>query len=86
MMVGMFDNQKDWEIAAQMGEALWIDDSRGWMHTVLKALYNLAHQNNTLLNATTKLGVLVNGNLNGHLFVSSGLGEMRVCINPKRQR
>ena len=76
MMVGMFDNQKDWEIAAQMGVANYGQmTAGGWMYIGPQGIVHGTF--NTLLNAgRMKLGVPQNGNLNGHLFVSSGLGGM----------
>ena len=76
MMVGMFDNQKDWEIAAQMGVANYGQmTAGGWMYIGPQGIVHGTF--NTLLNAgRMKLGVPQDGNLNGHLFVSSGLGGM----------
>ena len=75
-MVGMFDNQKDWEIAAQMGVANYGQmTAGGWMYIGPQGIVHGTF--NTLLNAgRMKLGVPQDGNLNGHLFVSSGLGGM----------
>ena len=76
MMVGMFDNLKDWEIAAQMGVANYGQmTAGGWMYIGPQGIVHGTF--NTLLNAgRMKLGVPQDGNLNGHLFVSSGLGGM----------
>ena len=76
MMVGMFDNQRDWEIAAQMGVANYGQmTAGGWMYIGPQGIVHGTF--NTLLNAgRMKLGVPQDGNLNGHLFVSSGLGGM----------
>ena len=76
MMVGMFDNIKDWEIAAQMGVANYGQmTAGGWMYIGPQGIVHGTF--NTLLNAgRMKLGVPQDGNLNGHLFVSSGLGGM----------
>ena len=76
MMVGLFDNQKDWEIAAQMGVANYGQmTAGGWMYIGPQGIVHGTF--NTLLNAgRMKLGVPQDGDLRGHLFVSSGLGGM----------
>ncbi|MBR4069832.1 MAG: urocanate hydratase, partial [Bacteroidaceae bacterium] len=76
MMVGLFDNQKDWEIAAQMGVANYGQmTAGGWMYIGPQGIVRGTF--NTLLNAgRMKLGVPQDGDLRGHLFVSSGLGGM----------
>lgn len=76
MMIGMFDNLKDWEIAAQMGVANYGQmTAGGWMYIGPQGIVHGTF--NTLLNAgRMKLGIPQDGNLNGHLFVSSGLGGM----------
>ena len=76
MMVGMFDNQKDWEIAAQMGVANYGQmTAGGWMYIGPQGIVHGTF--NTLLTAgRQKLGVPQDGNLAGHLFISSGLGGM----------
>lgn len=76
MMVGMFDNQKDWEIAAQMGVANYGQmTAGGWMYIGPQGIVHGTF--NTLLNAgRLKLNIPQNGNLRGHLYVSSGLGGM----------
>jgi len=76
MMVGMFDNQADWEIAAQMGVANYGQmTAGGWMYIGPQGIVHGTY--NTLLNAgRIKLGIPHNENLRGHLFVSSGLGGM----------
>lgn len=76
MMVGMFDNQKDWEIAAQMGVANYGQmTAGGWMYIGPQGIVHGTF--NTLLNAgRLKLGIPQDGDLRGHLFVSSGLGGM----------
>ncbi len=74
MMVGMFDNPHDWEIAAQMGVANYGQmTAGGWMYIGPQGIVHGTF--NTLLNAgRMKLGT--DENLNGYLFVSSGLGGM----------
>ena len=76
MMVGMFDNQKDWHVAAQMGVANYGQmTAGGWMYI---GPQDIVHGTfNTLLNAgRLKLGIPQDKDLRGHLFVSSGLGGM----------
>mgnify|MGYP001187629253 FL=1 len=76
MMIGMFDNQKDWEIAAQMGVANYGQmTAGGWMYIGPQGIVHGTF--NTLLNAgRKKLGIPQDKNLAGYLFVSSGLGGM----------
>lgn len=76
MMVGMFDNLPDWEIAAQMGVANYGQmTAGGWMYIGPQGIVHGTF--NTLLNAgRLKLGIPQDGDLRGRLFVSSGLGGM----------
>lgn len=76
MMIGMYDNQTDWEIAAQMGVANYGQmTAGGWMYIGPQGIVHGTF--NTLLNAgRLKLGVPSDGDLKGRLFVSSGLGGM----------
>jgi urocanate hydratase len=76
MMVGLYDNQTDWEIAAQMGVANYGQmTAGGWMYIGPQGIVHGTF--NTLLNAgRLKLGVPSDGDLKGKLFVSSGLGGM----------
>lgn len=76
LMVGMFDNQKDWEIAEQMGVANYGQmTAGGWMYIGPQGIVHGTF--NTLLNAgRLKLGIPHDGDLRGHLFISSGLGGM----------
>ena len=76
MMVGMFDNQHDWHEAMQMGVANYGQmTAGGWMYIGPQGIVHGTF--NTLLNAgRMKLGVPQDGDLKGHLFVSSGLGGM----------
>ncbi|MDR0865792.1 MAG: urocanate hydratase [Candidatus Symbiothrix sp.] len=76
MMVGMYDNQADWEIAAQMGVANYGQmTAGGWMYIGPQGIVHGTF--NTLLNAgRLKLGIPAAGDLRGKLFVSSGLGGM----------
>jgi len=76
LMVGMFDNQKDWEIAEQMGVANYGQmTAGGWMYIGPQGIVHGTF--NTLLNAgRLKLGVPHDGDIRGYLFLSSGLGGM----------
>lgn len=76
MMVGLFDNQEDWEIAAQMGVANYGQmTAGGWMYIGPQGIVHGTF--NTLLNAgRLKLSIRQDCDLRGHLFVSSGLGGM----------
>jgi len=76
LMVGMFDNQKDWEVAQQMGVANYGQmTAGGWMYIGPQGIVHGTY--NTLLNAgRLKLGIGQDENLQGKLFVSSGLGGM----------
>ena len=76
LMVGMFDNQKDWEIAEEMGVANYGQmTAGGWMYIGPQGIVHGTY--NTLLNAgRMHLGIPNYGDLAGHLFISSGLGGM----------
>ena len=76
MMIGQFDNLHDWHIAMQMGVANYGQmTAGGWMYIGPQGIVHGTF--NTLLNAgRMKLGVPQDGDLCGHLFVSSGLGGM----------
>jgi urocanate hydratase len=76
MMVGMFDNQADWHEAMQMGVANYGQmTAGGWMYIGPQGIVHGTF--NTLLNAgRMKLGIPAEGDLRGHLFISSGLGGM----------
>lgn len=76
MMVGMFDNQKDWHYAMQMGVANYGQmTAGGWMYIGPQGIVHGTF--NTLLNAgRLKLNIGQSEDLLGHLFVSSGLGGM----------
>lgn len=76
MMVGLYDNLPDWEIAAQMGVANYGQmTAGGWMYIGPQGIVHGTF--NTILNAgRLKLGVPQDGDLRGHLFISSGLGGM----------
>ena len=76
MMVGMFDNLNDWHEAMQLGVANYGQmTAGGWMYIGPQGIVHGTF--NTILNAgRMKLGVPADGDLKGHLFVSSGLGGM----------
>ena len=76
MMVGLFDNPHDWHEAMQMGVANYGQmTAGGWMYIGPQGIVHGTF--NTLLNAgRMNLGVPQDGDLRGHLFVSSGLGGM----------
>lgn len=76
LMVGMFDNMDDWEVAEQMGVANYGQmTAGGWMYIGPQGIVHGTY--NTLLNAgRLKLGIANDKDLSGHLFVSSGLGGM----------
>ena len=76
LMVGMFDNQNDWEIAEQMGVANYGQmTAGGWMYIGPQGIVHGTF--NTLLNAgRQKLGLKQDEDLRGRLFITSGLGGM----------
>lgn len=76
LMVGLYDNPQDWEIAAQMGVSSYGQmTAGGWMYIGPQGIVHGTY--NTLLNAGRKYcNVGENGDLGGLLFVSSGLGGM----------
>jgi urocanate hydratase len=76
LMIGMFDNQKDFNVAAALGVANYGQmTAGGWMYIGPQGIVHGTY--NTLLNAgRLKLGVPHDGGLAGKLFVSSGLGGM----------
>ncbi|MFC7579958.1 urocanate hydratase [Schaalia naturae] len=76
LMVGLFDNHDDWEIAEEMGVANYGQmTAGGWMYIGPQGIVHGTY--NTLLNAARRsLGVAEDATLAGLLFVSSGLGGM----------
>lgn len=76
LMVGMFDNERDWDVAEQMGVANYGQmTAGGWMYIGPQGIVHGTF--NTLLNAgRLKLGLKPDEDLRGVLFVSSGLGGM----------
>lgn len=76
LMVGLFDNPKDQDIAEQMGVANYGQmTAGGWMYIGPQGIVHGTF--NTLLNAARqKMGIADDQDLAGVLFVSSGLGGM----------
>ena len=76
LLVGEYDNMKDWEIAEEMGVTNYGQmTAGGWMYIGPQGIVHGTF--NTLLNAgRLKLGVADDGYLTGKLFISSGLGGM----------
>ncbi len=76
LMIGMFDNLEDWEIAEQMGVANYGQmTAGGWMYIGPQGIVHGTF--NTLLNAgRLKFGMGPDEDLRGKLFISSGLGGM----------
>ena len=76
LMVGLYDNPDDWEVAAQMGVSSYGQmTAGGWMYIGPQGIVHGTY--NTLLNAGRKMcGVGPDQDLGGLLFVSSGLGGM----------
>ncbi len=76
LMVGMFDNAEDWEIAEELGVANYGQmTAGGWMYIGPQGIVHGTF--NTILNAGRKfLGIAEDGDLEGKVFVSSGLGGM----------
>ena len=76
LMVGLYDNQDDWEIAAQMGVTSYGQmTAGGWMYIGPQGIVHGTYT--TLLGAGRRMcGIAADGNLAGLLFVSSGLGGM----------
>ena len=76
LMIGMFDNMEDWEVAEEMGVANYGQmTAGGWMYIGPQGIVHGTF--NTILGAGRKfLGISESGDLAGHTFVSSGLGGM----------
>ncbi|MBI9088563.1 MAG: urocanate hydratase [Desulfobacterium sp.] len=76
MMVGRFDDEKNWERAISLGVANYGQmTAGGWMYIGPQGIVHGTY--GTLLNAARKeLGVAEDGDLTGKLFVTSGLGGM----------
>ncbi len=76
LMVGMYDNMDDWEVAEEMGVCNYGQmTAGGWMYIGPQGIVHGTY--NTILTAGRKyLGVDQKGDLRGKLFISSGLGGM----------
>ena len=76
LMVGMFDNPEDWAKATAMGVSSYGQmTAGGWMYIGPQGIVHGTF--NTILNAGRKMfGVPADGDLKGHLFITSGLGGM----------
>ena len=76
MMVGLFDDQENWERAISLGVANYGQmTAGGWMYIGPQGIVHGTY--GTLLNAARlELGVPEDGDLAGRLFVTSGLGGM----------
>lgn len=76
LMVGMFDNPKDFHLATQLGVANYGQmTAGGWMYIGPQGIVHGTF--NTIVNAgRLKLGVAEEGDLRGKIFVTSGLGGM----------
>ena len=76
LLVGVYDNEDDWEVAVQMGVSSYGQmTAGGWMYIGPQGIVHGTY--NTLLNAgRLKCRASQDGDLKGILFVSSGLGGM----------
>ncbi len=76
LMVGMYDNDEDWNVAEQMGVANYGQmTAGGWMYIGPQGIVHGTF--NTILNAgRQQLGIKGDEDLRGYIFVSSGLGGM----------
>jgi urocanate hydratase len=76
LMVGLYDNQSDFDLAAQLGVSNYGQmTAGGWMYIGPQGIVHGTF--NTILNAGRKmLGIPATADLSGRLFVSSGLGGM----------
>ena len=76
LLIGEYDNMRDWEIAEEMGVTNYGQmTAGGWMYIGPQGSVHGTF--NTLLNAGRLiLGVPDDGDLTGKLFISSGLGGM----------
>ncbi|HQC35951.1 MAG TPA: urocanate hydratase, partial [Bacillota bacterium] len=76
IMIGLFDDQKNFNRAAALGVSNYGQmTAGGWMYIGPQGIVHGTF--NTLLNAgRIKLGIPEDGNLAGRLFVSAGLGGM----------
>ncbi len=76
LMIGMFDNSRDFAVAAALGVANYGQmTAGGWMYIGPQGIVHGTF--NTILNAgRLKLGIPADKDLSGKLFVTSGLGGM----------
>ncbi len=76
LMVGLFDDQKNWHRAMALGVANYGQmTAGGWMYIGPQGIVHGTYS--TILNAgRIKLGISHDKDLSGYLFVSSGLGGM----------
>ncbi|MCF7792803.1 MAG: urocanate hydratase [Candidatus Cloacimonetes bacterium] len=76
LMIGMFDNQQDFNRANALGVANYGQmTAGGWMYIGPQGIVHGTY-NTILIAGRLKLGVPEDGDLKGKLFVSSGLGGM----------
>lgn len=76
LMVGLFDNPEDFHRAAALGVANYGQmTAGGWMYIGPQGIVHGTF-NTLLIAGRLKLGIAVEGNLAGKLFISSGLGGM----------
>ena len=76
LMIGEFDNQKDFNRANALGVANYGQmTAGGWMYIGPQGIVHGTY-NTILIAGRMKLNVPENGNLKGKMFVSSGLGGM----------
>ena len=76
LMVGLFDDQENWNRAMSLGVANYGQmTAGGWMYIGPQGIVHGTYS--TLLNAgRSQLGIAPDKDLSGYLFVSSGLGGM----------
>lgn len=76
LLIGIYDNHEDWEVAEQMGVTNYGQmTAGGWMYIGPQGIVHGTF--NTILNAgRLKLGLKDDEDLKGKLFVTSGLGGM----------
>lgn len=76
LMIGMFDNQHDFNRANALGVANYGQmTAGGWMYIGPQGIVHGTY-NTILIAGRMKLGVSADGDLRGKIFVSSGLGGM----------
>jgi urocanate hydratase len=76
LMVGLFDNPKDWHRAAAIGVANYGQmTAGGWMYIGPQGIVHGTY-NTIMLAGRMKLGIKPHENMGGKMFVSSGLGGM----------